>query len=66
MMKHNLLIIIFFTIVGCAFGQKKDRSFFDKLLNDFSRNSSFVLVKIGLENKGINYLIENNKLDFKL
>jgi hypothetical protein len=62
MMKHNLLVIIFFTLVGCAFGQKKDSSFFDKLLNDFSRNSSFVLVKIVLENKGINYLIENDDL----
>jgi hypothetical protein len=23
MMKHNILIIIFFTVVGCAFGQKR-------------------------------------------
>lgn len=59
--KYLFIIILMFVslTVSC---QKKSCLFFDKILNDFSRNSSFVLVKVGLQNKGIDYLIENDDL----
>lgn len=55
-----IIILIFVSLV--ANSQKNNNIFFDKLLNDFSKNSYFILVKSDLQNKSTYYLIENDDL----
>ncbi len=62
MMCKPLFIIILILVSLAAYSQKNDNIFFEKLLNDFSKNSYFILVKSDSQNKSTYYLIENDDL----
>jgi hypothetical protein len=45
-----------------ACSQKHDEVFLNKVTGDFSRNSYYIVVKVGMQNKGTDYLIDNDDL----
>lgn len=59
---HILIVLLFTTLISC--GQKKDAMFLDKILNDYSRNSYFIVVKTATGNRSALSLIDNDDLYF--
>ena len=57
-----LSLCLLTTIVSC--GQKKDKMFLDKVLNDYSRDSYFVVLKTKTANRTATSLIDNDDLYF--
>jgi hypothetical protein len=57
-----LIISLLTTLVSC--GQKKDKMYTDKVLNDFSRNSYFIVLKTVTEMGTALKLIDNDDLYF--
>jgi hypothetical protein len=57
-----LKLIILINLAGCS--QKENTMFLNKIVNDFSRNSYFILINISTSNQVSKCLIENNNLFF--
>ena len=57
-----LSICLLTTIISC--GQKKDKMFLDKVLNDYSRDSYFIVLKTKTANRTATSLIDNDDLYF--
>lgn len=57
-----LSICLLTTLLSC--GQKKDKMFLDKVLNDYSRDSYFVVLKTKTANRTATSLIDNDDLYF--
>lgn len=63
MMKYIILsMFLLTTLVSC--GQKKDKMFLDKVLNDYSRDSYFIILKTSTANQTTTSLIDNDDLFF--
>ena len=57
-----LIVSILFTLVGCS--QQRNSMFLNTVLNDYSRNSYFISIKITVSNHTSLYLIKNSDLYF--
>src|SRR5947209_8375821 len=57
-------MFIYLTMLSSLFAcsQKKDKVFLNKVTSDFSRNSYYIVVKAGVQNKEMDYLIDNDDL----
>lgn len=63
-LSFSIFILIASTFLACS--QNHDELFLNKIINDFSRNSYYIVVKVGDENKNIDYLIDNDDLFYYL
>lgn len=62
MREASLLVYLIMTSSLFACSQKHNEVFLSKVTGDFSRNSYFIIVKTGTQNKGTDYLIDNDDL----
>ena len=65
-MKLIIFVLSFSVLFGCGQSNKQhvDDNFFNKITNDFSRNSYFILLRADLPDTTSEYLIENDDLFF--
>jgi hypothetical protein len=63
-MKLLIILPIFSVVFGCGQSKKQqvNDSFFNTVVNDFSRNSYFILLNVDVPGSASEYLIENDDL----